>query len=119
VNSAQASKSQPAASPVRANPREGPQAHATPALKPPDLHYSADPEETGGTQIITVAAMSGQTIRDISLAYAGNFDAGMLEQIRFLNPAVKDPDRLTPGQLIRLPLPRGAFRKGTDLNSEK
>jgi type II secretory pathway predicted ATPase ExeA len=86
---------------------------------PAETDYTADPQETGATQIITVAAMAGQTIEDISLAYAGRFDAQLLQQIRALNPEMKDPNHLTSGQLIRLPLPRGSFRKGTDLSSEK
>ncbi len=83
------------------------------------MDYSADPLETGATQIITVAAMAGQTIEDISRTYAGRFDAQLLQQIRALNPEMKDPNHLSAGQLIRLPLPRGSFRKGTDLSSEK
>jgi hypothetical protein len=83
------------------------------------MNYTADPEETGATQIITVAAMPGQTIADISLSYAGRFDADLLQQIRALNPGINDPNHLNPGQLIRLPLPRGSFRKGKDLTSEK
>jgi type II secretory pathway predicted ATPase ExeA len=81
--------------------------------------YTADPEETGATQIITVAAMPGQTIEEISLSYSGRFDAALLQQIRALNPEMKDPDHLIAGQLIRLPLPRGSFKKGRDLTSEK
>jgi hypothetical protein len=95
-----------------------------PALSAPEVQstqtdYSADPEETGATQIITVAAMPGQTLEDIGLSYAGRFDAGLLEQIRALNPEMKDPNHLSAGQLIRLPLPRGSFRKGKDLTSER
>jgi general secretion pathway protein A len=86
---------------------------------PAETDYTADPQETGATQIITVAATPGQTIQDISLSYAGRFDAQLLQEIRALNPEMKDPNHLTAGQLIRLPLPRGSFRKGTDLSSEK
>jgi general secretion pathway protein A len=86
---------------------------------PTEMDYTADPLETGATQIITVAATPGQTIQDISLSYVGRFDAQLLQQIRALNPEMKDPNHLTAGQLIRLPLPRGSFRKGTDLSSEK
>jgi type II secretory pathway predicted ATPase ExeA len=86
---------------------------------PAETDYTADPQETGATQIITVAAMAGQTIQDISLSYTGRFDAQLLQQIRALNPEMKDPNHLSAGQLIRLPLPRGSFRKGTDLSSEK
>lgn len=81
--------------------------------------YNADPEETGQTQIITVAAMPGQKIDDISRSYVGHFDADLLEQIRFLNPEIKDINHLTDGELIRLPLPRNSFKKGQDLDSNK
>jgi hypothetical protein len=83
------------------------------------MEYSADPEEAGAAQIITVAAMPGQTIEELSLSYAGRFDEGLLQQIEALNPEMKDPDHLSAGQLIRLPLPRGSFRKGKDLGAEK
>jgi hypothetical protein len=86
---------------------------------PAEIDYTADPQETGATQIITVAATPGQTIEDISRSYGGRFDAQLLQQIRALNPGMKDPNHLSAGQLIRLPLPRGSFRKGTDLSSEK
>ena len=102
-----------------ASPAEVVPQAATPEAESTQMDYSADPEETGGTQIITVAAMPGQTIEDIALSYAGRFDAGLLEQIRALNPGMKDSNHLSAGQLIRLPLPRGSFRKGKDLTSDK
>jgi len=82
------------------------------------MSYSADPEETGDTQIITVAVMPGQKIEDISTSYVGKFDADLLQQIRALNPEIKDTDHLSAGQLIRLPLPRGSFRKGQDFDEK-
>jgi hypothetical protein len=90
-----------------------------PAKESTARNYNADPEESGATQIVTVAAMPGRTIEDISRSYAGRFDAELLQQIRELNPEMKDPDHLSAGQLIRLPLPHGSFRKGKDLTSEK
>jgi type II secretory pathway predicted ATPase ExeA len=105
--------------PVPASPAEVVPQAAAPEAESTEMDYSADPEETGGTQIITVAAMPGQTIEEIALSYAGRFDAELLQQIRALNPGMKDPNHLIAGQLIRLPLPRGSFRKGKDLTSEK
>lgn len=81
--------------------------------------YNATPQETNSSQIITVAAMPGQTLQEISLLYVGHFDAELLKQISALNPELKGFNRLEPGQLIRLPLPPGSFIKGKDLTSEK
>jgi general secretion pathway protein A len=110
-------------SPNVASPQPAPTATSPVAAAdedaPAEIDYTADPQETGATQIITVAATPGQTIEDISRSYGGRFDAQLLQQIRALNPGMKDPNHLSAGQLIRLPLPRGSFRKGTDLSSEK
>lgn len=113
----------------RAEPDQGKSAHSLvasgatrrPALAAPVAPptYSADPQETNSSQIITVAAMPGQTLEQISLLYAGRFDLELLKKISALNPELKDPSHLDPGQLIRLPLPPGSFRKGKDLTSEK
>lgn len=81
--------------------------------------YSADPEESGSEQIITVAVKPDQTLRDLSVLYAGRYDGDMLKQILALNPELKDPDHLEPGQLIRLPLPAGSFRKGKVFTPEE
>jgi type II secretory pathway predicted ATPase ExeA len=81
--------------------------------------YGADPQDTGSGQVITVAAMPQQTLEDLSRIYVGRFDSALLEKIRALNPELKDPVRLEAGQLIRLPMPAGAFRKGKGLASEQ
>ena len=87
-------------------------------VAPPPV-YNAAPQETTSSQVITVAAMPGQTLQEISLLYVGRFDAGLLKQIFALNPELKGVSHLEPGQLIRLPLPPGSFIKGKDLTSEK
>jgi type II secretory pathway predicted ATPase ExeA len=94
-----------------------PRALSAPAA--PAVTYSADPQETKSSQVITVAAMPGQTLEQISLLYVGHFDPELLQQISALNPELKDLSHLDPGQLIRLPLPPGSFRKGKGLTSEK
>jgi len=86
---------------------------------PVNSSFSADPEDTASGQVITVVVGQGQTLEQISRAYIGRFDPQLLEEIRKLNPALKDPDHLEPGQLIRLPLPHGALTKGLDLATEK
>ena len=39
-----------------------------------------------------------------SIRYVGHFDDVLLEEIRKLNPDLKDPGHLEDGQLIRIPL---------------
>jgi type II secretory pathway predicted ATPase ExeA len=85
----------------------------------PTPNYSADPQENGSLQVITVAIMPHQTLRDISLLYIGKFDDDLFKQIIALNPELKDPNRPEPGQLIRLPLPPGSFRKGKVFTPEE
>jgi type II secretory pathway predicted ATPase ExeA len=82
-------------------------------------NYSADPQESASGQVITVAVKPNQTLLDISVLYAGRYDKDMLKQILALNPELKDPDHLEPGQLIRLPLPPGSFRKGKVFTPEE
>lgn len=81
--------------------------------------YSADPQESDAGQVITVAAMAQQTLRDISLLYLGRFDDDLFKQICALNPELRDPNHPEPGQLIRLPLPAGSFRKGKVFTPEE
>lgn len=81
--------------------------------------YSADPQETGSLQVITVAVKPDQTLRDLAVLYAGRYDNNLLQQILALNPELKDPDHLEAGQLIRLPLPAGSFRKGKVFTPEQ
>jgi type II secretory pathway predicted ATPase ExeA len=109
----------PIPAPVPASPGATVPTPTAPEEDSTQMDYTADPEETGATQIITVAAMPNQTIEDLSLSYVGRFDAELLKQTLALNPEIKDPNHLSAGQLIRVPLPRGSFRKGKDLTSEK
>jgi type II secretory pathway predicted ATPase ExeA len=76
--------------------------------------YDATPQDTGNGQVLTVAAGSQQTLKELSLRYIGHFDSDLVRQISSLNPDLKDPDHLDPGQLIRIPLPPGAMRKIND-----
>ncbi len=96
---------------------------AVPASKPESSEiapttYPADPQDTREYQVVTVAAGPNETLQMICFLYAGHFDAQLLEQIRFLNPEMKDPDRLEPGQLIRIPLPLKTLKKVTDSADE-
>jgi len=55
-------------------------------------------------RMLTVMAGRQETVKDISIRYVGHFDDDLFEEIRRLNPDLKDPDRLEDGQLIRIPL---------------
>ncbi len=113
------SEAAPASTP--AQPESQPKMRSSPSgnAEPGSGAYSADPQESGSEQIITVAVKPDQTLRDLSILYAGRYDNDMLKQILALNPELKDPDHLEPGQLIRLPLPAGSFRKGKVFTPEE
>ena len=115
----------PSSTPAPANtqkpPSSSPNLRSSPSGngEPGSAPYSADPQESGSQQIITVAVKPDQTLRDLSILYGGRYDSSMLKQILALNPELKDPDHLEPGQLIRLPLPSGSFRKGKVFTPEE
>ena len=44
-----------------------------------------------------------QTLRTIALRYRGESDEKSLQEIRMLNPGLTDPNRIHPGQKIRIP----------------
>jgi hypothetical protein len=76
--------------------------------------YAAEPEDTASGQVLTVVARPEQTLKEISLLYAGHFDSQLLKDICAINPELKDPNHIEAGQLIRLPLPPRTLRKGID-----
>jgi hypothetical protein len=55
-------------------------------------------------RVLTVMAGRQETVKDLSVRYVGHFDEDLFEEIRKLNPDLKDPDHLEDGQLIRIPL---------------
>jgi hypothetical protein len=55
-------------------------------------------------RVLTVMAGQQETVKGLSVRYAGHFDEDLFEEIRKLNPDLKDPDHLEDGQLIRMPL---------------
>jgi len=132
TESGQSSASRAVTAPAQPSSATMPAATLTQPQSPPKVHpspsgngetgsgpYSADPQESGSQQIITVAVKPDQTLRDLSILYGGRYDNDMLKQILALNPELKDPDHLEPGQLIRLPLPAGSFRKGKVFTPEE
>ena len=55
-------------------------------------------------RILTVMAGRDETVKGISKLYVGHFDDELIQEIRKLNPDLKDLDHLEDGQLIRIPL---------------
>jgi len=45
----------------------------------------------------------GQTLYEISVNKVGKYNDKVLEQLQDLNPWLSDPDRIQPGQKIRIP----------------
>jgi type II secretory pathway predicted ATPase ExeA len=76
--------------------------------------YDAAPEDTGDGQVLTVAAGPQDTMKDLSIRYAGRFDGELEQKIKTLNPDLKDLNHLQEGQLVRIPLPPGAMKKVND-----
>ena len=97
----------------RASEIQGAQAPATPSGGTP-ANYAADPQDTESGQVITVVAGPQQSLKDLTLRYVGHFDDDLSKKIASLNPDLKDPDHLEPGELIRIPLPPGAMKKVND-----
>ncbi len=77
-------------------------------------NYDAAPQETENGQVLTVVAGPQQTLENLARRYLGYFDSELSQQIRSLNPDLKDPNHLEAGQLIRIPLPPGAMKKIND-----
>jgi type II secretory pathway predicted ATPase ExeA len=58
---------------------------------------------TNGVVSTVVVAQNG-TLCEILLTYVGRCDPGTIEDICELNPAIRDPNHIQAGQLLRLPL---------------
>ncbi len=68
------------------------------------LTQSAGHPMSRPVRVLTVMAGRQETVKYISIRYVGHFDGELFEEIRILNPDLKDPDHLEDGQLIRIPL---------------
>ena len=68
------------------------------------LTQSAGRPMSRPVRVLTVMAGRQETIKDITIRFVGRFDDDLFEEIRKLNPDLKDPDHLEDGQLIRIPL---------------
>jgi general secretion pathway protein A len=87
--------------PVRATPADQPDA-TQPAQ---DLPQTGVPQESKASDSgpLTVVVQPEQTLSGLSKNYIGTYDEKALEQIRALNPGIKNPDLILVGQRIQLP----------------
>jgi general secretion pathway protein A len=77
---------------VTSGPAPSALSSVVPAVEPPSQSVSVKP---------------GQTVYQISLAKFGKYDDEVLGTIRELNPWMKDPARIQPGQRLRIPSAAG------------
>lgn len=77
---------------------------SAPVGSPSTTSRSAGRPMSSPVRVLTVMAGRQETVKDISIRYVGHFDDDLFEEIRKLNPDLKDPDHLEDGQLIRIPL---------------
>jgi general secretion pathway protein A len=106
----------PASSPDAVSARENSQSAAAapaPAVMPATERsaatvIAAQPSIAAGLsdndRILTVAVQKEVTLLELSLRHLGKFDDTTLEKTLELNPTLRDPNHIEPGQRIRLPL---------------
>jgi general secretion pathway protein A len=82
-----------------------------PAEAPPTTasdQFEPDPPPSDGQQlsstVFTYVVQPNDTLRALCLSLVGHYDEAVEEEIRKLNPNLKDLTHLNPGQEIRLPL---------------
>jgi phage tail protein X len=67
-----------------------------------------DPPPNDGQQnsskVFTYVVQPNDTLRALCLSVVGRYDEAVQQEIRELNPNLKDLTHLSPGQEIRLPL---------------
>jgi general secretion pathway protein A len=70
---------------------------------PPSDPPPADGQQNSFT-VFTYVVQPNDTLRELCLSLVGRYDEAVQEEIRKLNPNLKDLAQLNPGQEIRLPL---------------
>ena len=90
-------------SPSNKRPLESPVTTTAPDGLPPSdpLPIDAPPD---ASNIFTYVVQPTDTLRALCLSLVGRYDESVLEEVRRLNPNLKDLRHLSPGQEIRLPL---------------
>lgn len=78
---------------------------ASPGSKAPTgKNQSASDAKSGHVRVLTVMVGHDDSIKGIGVRYAGHADEQMIQEIRKLNPDVKDFDHLEDGQIVRVPI---------------
>lgn len=92
--------------PALAIPALGSQIATQPPLPTP-ASKEQEPEglaaTDGPSKVFAYVVQPHDTISDLCVAMLGRYDANVLQEIRTLNPGLKDLDHLEAGQKIRLP----------------
>ena len=78
---------------------------------------SGAPQAMTSLQFLLVSAQPNDTAREICLRYLGKFDDEILNQIKALNPELKNLNQIKSGQLLRVPFPSGTLKKVFDSDS--
>lgn len=90
---------------------------ANPFVTDPDRIYPGQKllilVQGAGVRQVPHRVRRGESLSRIARAYLG--DAGMWPLVWLANPAVIDPDRIEPGQTIRVPIPRPELPPGMGL----
>ena len=102
------------------SPREdGKSAQGALVISPSDKR---EPERS--PELLTVMVGPDQNLRQICLHYLGRYNSKLVEDIKELNPQLKDPDYVQIGQWLRLPVRavregEGGFQVPGESNQEK
>jgi general secretion pathway protein A len=91
-------------------PKPAPIAYKHDEPKPTELPAEEEPDESAADSTPSwspvVSAQAGETLFDIARKYFGRSDWTIVEEIRSLNPSIREPyDALGEGAQIRLPSP--------------
>jgi general secretion pathway protein A len=77
---------------------------ATRAQEPPAPAISESNPARNPVGSFAYVVQPNDTLRDLCVSTVGRYDGTILSEIRELNPGLKNPDHLDPGQEIRLPI---------------
>jgi type II secretory pathway predicted ATPase ExeA len=91
-----------AAAPRPEAPSERRVTGAQSSLPPPAVMQTE--AEKSSIQSFTYVIQPKDTLRDLCVSMLGRYDSDVISEIRALNPALKNPDRLDVGQEIHLPM---------------
>lgn len=91
--------------PAAADQKHTSEAPVTTAYDEPQAAGSQQLDERqDGSTVFTYVVQPNDTLRALCMSLVGRYDEAVQKQVRKLNPNLKDPKNLKPGQEIRLPL---------------